>query len=344
MNPMTDNQLPAGEWWTEYADVASGPFMQAVAFEAHATVVGQFETVFVPGTLQTPEYMAAILRLVCPHLTDAEIGRRVELRRARQHVMFHRDVKLRVVLDEAALLRPIGGKETMAAQLRFLLDLMDHPNITLQVVRLNAPYVALGAPFMVMSRPEGEDGQMVYSETAFGCDVRTDRAAVEEAWNRLDDVRDAAEDADQTRQLLAETLRYHGGRIIGWTAEPVRKNWPDVVHLEVPRADPDGPLPTRVVIRAYVHGTFLEAEGATVREAEEACWARFRRFCECPAFPEHGPFEAGEHRDGSGTCTGCDIWFTAHYAGLPHLDAEMDGPDPAPQLAEIADRPRRFRR
>lgn len=55
--------------------------------------------------------------------------------------------------------------------------------------------------------------------------------------------------------------------------------------------------------------TFLRGEGATVEEAEDACWAKWERIVACPAHPEHGPFEPRMYRNGAGFCTRCGAWF-----------------------------------
>ncbi|MFJ5532412.1 hypothetical protein [Streptomyces sp. NPDC093261] len=59
--------------------------------------------------------------------------------------------------------------------------------------------------------------------------------------------------------------------------------------------------------------TFLRGEGATVAEAEDACWAKYERYRDC----EHGPYERRQYTDGSGFCTQCGTWLIDVLEPLP---------------------------
>lgn len=70
-------------------------------------------------------------------------------------------------------------------------------------------------------------------------------------------------------------------------------------------------------VEAITHGTVIHAEGDTLAEAEEACHARLMAAINCPAGPEHGPFERGEYTNGAATCTSCGTWFPSKLPPLP---------------------------
>jgi len=102
------------------------------------------------------------------------------------------------------------------------------------------------------------------------------------------------------------------------TAAVARHPWPEGTFLQggerglvltmegsyrtafVEGSPPDGPGP----------GTFLRGEGATLSEAEDACWARYQAIVTCPAHPSHGPFERRHYRNGAGFCERCGSWFS----------------------------------
>jgi hypothetical protein len=73
--------------------------------------------------------------------------------------------ELWAVLDEAALRRPIAGPDVMRAQLEYLLQLTDLPNVTLQIVPFRAgPHAAAGGPFTILRFPEPDLPDVVYLE------------------------------------------------------------------------------------------------------------------------------------------------------------------------------------
>ena len=112
-------------WWQKYDDVLPDWFEVYVGLEAEASEIRTFQPQLIPGLLQTAEYAAAVIRAEHPDAPAAEIDRRVELRMRRQ-----RDddpPKMWVVLDEAALRRPIGGPATFKAQLQRLAESPSSP-------------------------------------------------------------------------------------------------------------------------------------------------------------------------------------------------------------------------
>jgi transcriptional regulator with XRE-family HTH domain len=100
-------------WWEAYG--RDLPVVTFVGLEAGAASIRQYAALLVPGLLQTADYAGLVLRAVRPDLPIEQIERRVELRMARQSILDADDAPtLHVVLDEAALRRPIGGPEGYA--------------------------------------------------------------------------------------------------------------------------------------------------------------------------------------------------------------------------------------
>ncbi len=90
---------------------------------------------FVHGLLQTEEYAQAVVTRGMPDAPRAEIDRRVALRLERQKVLVsERAPQVHAVLDEAALRRPYGDRAVMRGQLKHLIEVSEHPGVTLQVM------------------------------------------------------------------------------------------------------------------------------------------------------------------------------------------------------------------
>jgi hypothetical protein len=75
-------------------------------------------------------------------------------------------------------------------------------------------------------------------------------------------------------------------------------------------------------VEAFPDGTFLRGEGATISDAETACWVKFQALRTCPAYPNHGPFEARGYTNGAGFCTHCGGWSAHVLPPGPEPDRE----------------------
>jgi hypothetical protein len=164
-------------WWHRYADLLPSWFETYIGLEQAASLIRTYELQFVPGLLQTSEYARAVTRL--GHTDPTEIERRVELRMRRQVVLTAANAPtLWAVIDEAALLRTLGGPELSRAQLTHLIEMNELPNVSLQIARLRSGgHAAAGGPFAILRFAEPDLPDIVYLEqltSALYLDKRTD--------------------------------------------------------------------------------------------------------------------------------------------------------------------------
>jgi hypothetical protein len=178
-------------WWHRFGDVLPNWFQSYLGLEAAAALIRTYEVQFVPGLLQTRDYARSVVRLGHGRAKEDEIERRVELRMQRQQVLQRPDApKLWVVVDEAALRRPIGGREVMRAQVEALLEANTGlPNVRLQVIPFNAGgHAAAGGAFTILRFPDEDLPDVVYIEqltSALYLDKRDDVDLYAEAMERL---------------------------------------------------------------------------------------------------------------------------------------------------------------
>ncbi|ROR42624.1 helix-turn-helix protein [Kitasatospora cineracea] len=119
-------------------------FTAAAELQAVALTISEYAPVLVPGLLQTPEYARALFRSAQPLRSAAETDDLVSLRMDRARLLEGpTSPMLRVVLDESAIRRPIGGAATMAGQLSHLAALMREHRIIVQVLPYSAGARAL---------------------------------------------------------------------------------------------------------------------------------------------------------------------------------------------------------
>jgi hypothetical protein len=153
-------------WWHHYGDVLPQWFRAYVDLESAATLIRGYEGQFIPGLLQTEDYVRAVVGGAQLEGSPEEAERRVQLRLGRQSLLERPDApRLWAVVDEAALRRPVGGPEVMRAQLERLIEATKLPNVTLQVLPLDAgAHPAMVGAFSVLRFPDQELPDIVYVE------------------------------------------------------------------------------------------------------------------------------------------------------------------------------------
>ncbi|MCW2880547.1 MAG: Helix-turn-helix protein [Sphaerisporangium sp.] len=159
-------QANAPGWWHSYSDVSPSWSEPYLGLEQAASVIRVYEGLVVPGLLQTPDYARAALAVADAAAPKERVDRLVRLRTRRQEILRRPDPpRLWAVLDEAVLRRPMGGAETMRAQLRHLIEACSLTHVTVQVMPFHAGgYAAAGGPFTLLRFPEYELPDVVYLE------------------------------------------------------------------------------------------------------------------------------------------------------------------------------------
>jgi transcriptional regulator with XRE-family HTH domain len=143
-------------WYTMYSDTVPSWVESFLGLETEATEVWTYEAELVPGLLQTPEYARAVAAAALMDSTDAEIQRSIEPRLARQRrLTSDRPPRLHSIVNEAVLMRPVGGPAVMAAQLRHLLDMSEQGHITVQALAFDSgEHVAMTGAFTMLRFPD----------------------------------------------------------------------------------------------------------------------------------------------------------------------------------------------
>jgi Domain of unknown function (DUF5753) len=141
-----------------------------VGLEEAAATLRTYETHFVPGLFQTPDYARAVLASGMPPLRGADLERGVELRMRRQQALTRANpLRVWAVIEEAALLRLVGSEEVHRDQLEHLLELSRRPTIALQIlpVASNA-HASGGGAFSILRFDDHAVPDVVYVEQLTG--------------------------------------------------------------------------------------------------------------------------------------------------------------------------------
>lgn len=154
-------------WWTEFADLPQR-FATFIGLEDGASELSFYNSMLIPGLLQTEAYARAVIRTLEPswsHTAQEEEFVTVRLRR-QQHVLDRREPpRVRVVLEEATLRRITGGVGVQREQLLHLVALGSRAHIHLQVLPFSAGVYTLEPTFVLMALPsEAGSDVVVYLE------------------------------------------------------------------------------------------------------------------------------------------------------------------------------------
>ncbi|MCX5199130.1 Scr1 family TA system antitoxin-like transcriptional regulator [Streptomyces sp. NBC_00249] len=178
-------------WSEEYMDL-----------EQRAITLNWYESMVIPGILQTESQMRALFRCRVPAFPPDEIETLTVRRLARVQIL-HRQYppNLTFVISEAALRDRIGGDAIYGEQLRHLLVCMEIPHVAVQVLPLGQTYhPGLSGSFTMLETPEHE--HVGYFEGQRGSKLVTDPDDVSILAQRYAMLRTQALNPQDTKGLL----------------------------------------------------------------------------------------------------------------------------------------------
>lgn len=190
-------------WWEDYREVITGGLSTYIAFEAEASEVSAWSWGTINGLLQTSDYARATFtgEPSGRGRTTQEIDRLVETRMARQQRLEDGTLKLWAVLDESLLRRPIGGRQTLKAQL----DALTQPraNVVIQVLTHQAVWHAgLNGAFTLMAF--SNHPPVAFTESLIGDISVDDERDVKGFMLAFDYLRAAATSVEESQVLIAQ--------------------------------------------------------------------------------------------------------------------------------------------
>ncbi len=154
-------------WWKRYSDVAPPALLELIDYESAASAVSQFETIFVPGILQTEAYASAVLQVFYDEKSASDkVAALVDLRtRRRELVNSENAPNFSFVLDESVIHRVAGTPAITSRQLMHLVEVAEQPNVTIRVVPFAAGlHPGMRGPFEVVQFEDTPDENMVFIE------------------------------------------------------------------------------------------------------------------------------------------------------------------------------------
>ncbi|MFK0254318.1 DUF5753 domain-containing protein [Streptomyces sp. NPDC090445] len=174
--------------------------------EREALALSWFDTVIVPGLLQTEAYARAVLACRVPYVGEVKVELQTARRMKRQEIL-RRPVPptLSFVIWEPALRDRIGGDEVYREQIRHLRACADLPSLSVQVLPLGiTTHAGLDGPFTLLETPEFQ--HLAYSETQRGSLLVRDPNEVSILTQKYAMLRSQALNVTATKGLLDRLL------------------------------------------------------------------------------------------------------------------------------------------
>jgi transcriptional regulator with XRE-family HTH domain len=195
-------------WWHAYMDVLSANYAEFLAYEAEAARCVEYQSVFVPALLQTPDYAQAVTNRGISALGPDQVDTLVAVRMRRQERL--RDVEpllLDMIVAESALHFCVGGPEVMRAQLRHLVAVSMLENVSVRVTPFTAGEngVSTGA-FTLFAPGKEQDADVAFTETTEATTEFRDDALAVRRLRRLFSNLSAASLSEQASRELIERI------------------------------------------------------------------------------------------------------------------------------------------
>jgi transcriptional regulator with XRE-family HTH domain len=157
-------------WLQPYHSELPEEYSAYISFEAEARSVRNYESLYIPGLLQTEDYTRAIIVDGLPTATQTEVEQRIQARLERQALLTRdKPLELWAIVDEAAIRRIVGGRDIMQAQLKRILEAAQAPNLTFQMIPYDkGAHPGMAGSFVQMGFEDPGDPELIFMDSLAG--------------------------------------------------------------------------------------------------------------------------------------------------------------------------------
>ncbi|MFD7058528.1 DUF5753 domain-containing protein [Streptomyces sp. NPDC059906] len=142
------------------------------------------------------------------YMPPEDIDRAVRVRLERQSMISAPDAPdCWFVVSEGAVRRDMGDRELMRVQLEYVLDAVQRPSVTLQVLPFDAGTCPTTGPFTVLGFPDPEDPDVVYRDGITDAMYLEGEPHVREYNRAFDELRAAALSPRRSMQLINSVMK-----------------------------------------------------------------------------------------------------------------------------------------
>ncbi|GAA2966937.1 helix-turn-helix domain-containing protein [Actinokineospora diospyrosa] len=125
-------EVPSLGWWDRPTPGVPSDLGALASYENEATHRIDWSPGIVPGLLQSPAYIEAVMRE--SGIPERDIPARVDARRARQRVLLAGEADYTALIGESAIRNPLCSGESLVTQLRHIVRLSQNARMSIRVV------------------------------------------------------------------------------------------------------------------------------------------------------------------------------------------------------------------
>ncbi|UIX35154.1 helix-turn-helix domain-containing protein [Streptomyces sp. GQFP] len=198
------------EPWMPYKAFMPSRMPTFRGLEQDAKVMRAWQPAFVFGLFQTEDYANALYRIAKPvdETTSEYVEQNVRLRLERKELITRSEepLELRVIMDEAAVRRMVGGPEVMRPQYEEIVKLGELENVTVQILPHDVVTYRTESNFILLDFSETLD-PVVEVDMWNTISVSDERREVQRNIRRFDAMRDSALPPARTAGFLEALAR-----------------------------------------------------------------------------------------------------------------------------------------
>jgi transcriptional regulator with XRE-family HTH domain len=190
-------------WWTQYEDLGLDPL---IGLEEDASAITCYSMYYMPALLQTADYARAIIRTIARKIDPNIHEERVEARLRRQQLLEKANPpRYRVLLDEAALRRHVGGPTLMVAQLDKVLEAVRQDKAAVQIIPFDfGAHAAADSYFVLLEFDDPNLTPVGYLEGLTGNQYLERKADIARYRETVEYLRDSALSPRDSLRLISE--------------------------------------------------------------------------------------------------------------------------------------------
>ncbi|MEU6995256.1 helix-turn-helix transcriptional regulator [Streptomyces sp. NPDC046465] len=190
-------------WWETHRRMLPQDFLDLAELEHHAAYLRSFESVHIPGLLQTEEHVRAIYSSSAARLPSDQLEARVRFRLARHTVLAREEpFCYEVVIHEAALRVRVANREASQRQLLHIVKQSERPRVSVRVVPFDVDgFTRIGNP-MLLAGGSVPTLDTVLLDTAHGARYMDAEAQLARYRQVINDVEGAALDPVESRNFI----------------------------------------------------------------------------------------------------------------------------------------------
>ncbi|MFF4529192.1 helix-turn-helix domain-containing protein [Streptomyces sp. NPDC001407] len=191
-------------WWMD--ETLPSDFAEYVSLEADASHIRAWQTSFIPGLLQTPDYVRTLAQQSSLNIYTPEAEAAfVKLKEERKKVINENGTHFSAVIWEPALTAPMPSATVHRGQLHHIATVAQQPNVTVQVLPLEEWKAChYSSHFVMLSFGPEPAPSAVVIESATGTMLQEDPEGVAKHAHIFEVLRSAAMTPDQSIKFIQD--------------------------------------------------------------------------------------------------------------------------------------------